>query len=300
MVAGMTVLRRFRREPLVHFLVLGALLFLYFEWKGGSAGPGGTRISITPGLVEHLAAGFARTWQRPPTEAELKGLVDEHVKEEIATREATAMGLDRDDAIIRRRLRQKLEFLVEDAAELAQPTDAELQGWLDAHPEVFRAESRLALRQVFLSTEKRGAQARGDAGRLLAQLRAAGPRMVTGAMGDASMLPAEMPAGPLSEVTRAFGAEFATRVDTLAEGEWSGPLESPYGLHLVLVTEKAAARTPSLSEVRPLVEREFQAERRRAQLQALYERLLQKYAVSIEMPKAGKAQAASQGSGGAR
>ena len=98
-------MRRFVREPLVQFLVLGALLFAYFEWKGGGSGPGSTRITITPGLVEHLASGFARTWQRPPTDAELKGLVDEYVKEEIATREAVAMGLDRDDTIIRRRLR---------------------------------------------------------------------------------------------------------------------------------------------------------------------------------------------------
>jgi hypothetical protein len=99
------------REPLVHFLSLGALLFLYFEWNGGASGAGSKRIVITPGLVEHLATGFARTWQRPPTNEELKGLIDEYVKEEIATREAVAMGLDRDDTIIRRRLRQKPEFL---------------------------------------------------------------------------------------------------------------------------------------------------------------------------------------------
>ena len=108
------------REPLVQFLVLGGLLFAYFEWRSGGSGPGSTRISITPGLVEHLASGFAKTWQRPPTDAELKGLIDEHVREEIATREATAMGLDRDDTIIRRRLRQKLEFLVEDSAEIGR------------------------------------------------------------------------------------------------------------------------------------------------------------------------------------
>ena len=102
------------REPLVHFLLLGGLLFLFFEWRG-SGGPTSSRIVITPGLVEHLASGFGRTWQRPPTDAELKGLIDDYVKEEIATREAVGMGLDRDDTIIRRRLRQKLEFLVEDA-----------------------------------------------------------------------------------------------------------------------------------------------------------------------------------------
>ena len=133
------------REPLVHFLALGAMLFLFFEWKGGGSGPGSTRIAITPGVVEHLASGFAKTWQRPPTDAELKGLIDEHVKEEIAAREATSMGLDRDDAIIRRRLRQKMEFLVEDAVDQTQPKDAELQAWLERHPDAFQAESRVAL-----------------------------------------------------------------------------------------------------------------------------------------------------------
>src|SRR3972149_5681562 len=111
------------REPLVHFLAMGALLFLFFEWRGGS-GPGSSRIAIAPGLVEHLASGFARTWQRPATDAELKGLIDDYVKEEIATREAVGMGLDRDDTIIRRRLRQKLEFLVEDAASSSPPPEA--------------------------------------------------------------------------------------------------------------------------------------------------------------------------------
>ena len=139
------------REPLVHFLALGAILFLFFAWKGGGSGPGSTRITITPGLVDHLASGFARTWQRPPTQAELKGLIDEHVKEEIAAREATAMGLDRDDAIIRRRLRQKMEFLVEDAVDQAQPTDVDLQAWLERHEDAFQAESRVAMRQVYVS-----------------------------------------------------------------------------------------------------------------------------------------------------
>ena len=270
------------REPLVQFLALGALLFLLFEWKGGGSGPGSTRITITPGLVEHLASGFARTWQRPPTEAELKGLIDEHVKEEIAAREATAMGLDRDDAIIRRRLRQKMEFLVEDAVDQSRPTDAELQAWLDRHKDAFPAESRVALRQVYVSAERRGASAHADAEKLLARLRSAGPAPKTDALGDPSMLPSELPLGPLSEVSRAFGSGFAAKVDALAPGQWSGPIESPYGVHLVLVTERMAATRPALADVRPLVEREHLAERRKAQLQALYEQLLQKYTVSIE------------------
>jgi parvulin-like peptidyl-prolyl isomerase len=278
-------LKTILREPLLHFLALGALLFLYFEWKGGGSGPGSTRISITPGLVEHLAAGFARTWQRPPSEAELKGLIDEHVKEEIATREAIAMGLDRDDAIIRRRLRQKLEFLVEDAVDQVPPTDAELQAWLDRHADAVRPEPRVALRQVFLNAERRGAAAESEARRLLAQLRAAGTGAAIDALGDASMLPSELPPGPLSEVARSFGNEFARRVETLTPREWAGPIPSPYGLHLVLVVERVVPPPPALGEIRPLVEREFLTERRKAQLQALYERLLKKYTVVIEMPK---------------
>lgn len=299
----MTLLKRLLREPLAHFLLLGSLLFLYFEWRGGSGGPGSTRIVVTPGQIEHLASGFARTWQRPPTEAELKTQIDEYVKEEIATRESVAMGLDRDDAIIRRRLRQKLEFLVEDAVDQVPPTDAELQAWLEAHAEAFQAEGRVALRQIYLSPERRGASAPADAQKLLARLRAAGPGATIDSLGDASMLPQELPFGPLSAVARAFGAEFAGRIHALPPGEWTGPVESPYGLHLVLISERAAPARPALADLRPVVERELVAERRRAQLQALYERLLEKYTVAIEMPKAEERKEASPGAraeGGAR
>src|SRR5690242_3958293 len=119
-------MRKALREPLLHFLVLGLLLFLSFEWRVAGSG---SRIVVTRGQIAHLASGFARTWQRPPSDAELEGLIEEHLKEEMAAREAIASGLDRDDAIIRRRLRQKLEFLAEDALDETPPTDSELQTW---------------------------------------------------------------------------------------------------------------------------------------------------------------------------
>ena len=281
----MTWLRKIIREPLVHFLILGGLLFVYFEWRGGGAGPGSSRIAITPGLVAHLASGFARTWQRPPTDPELKGMIDEYVKEEIATREATALGLDRDDTIIRRRLRQKLEFLVEDTVEATPPTAAELQAWLDKHPELFRGEPQVALRQVFVDVQRRGAAAQAEAQRLLARLRGAGPDAPFAGLGDATMLPGELPRGPLSEVDRAFGSEFAAKIAGIPPRQWTGPLASPYGLHLVLVTERLDPAPPALADVQPLVRREVLAERRKAQLQALYNRLLGKYTITIEMPK---------------
>jgi len=280
----MSLFRKLLREPLVHFLVLGGLLFAWYEWRGGS-GPGSTHITITPGLVEHLASGFARTWQRQPTHAELKGLIDDYVKEEIATREAVNMGLDRDDTIIRRRLRQKMEFLIEDAVDQVPPSDAELQAWLDAHRASFQGETRLSLRQVYLSPDRHGTSVAAEAQTLLGRLRRAGPDAKIDALGDPTMLPAELPLGPTSEVARFFGKDFAAKVEDIEPGTWTGPVESPYGLHLVLVRERVAAMPPSLAEVRPVVERDFLAERRKTQLESLYQGLLQRYTVTIEMPK---------------
>jgi hypothetical protein len=270
------------REPLLHFLVLGLLLFLFYEWRGG--GPGTSRIVVTQGQITHLSSGFARTWQRPPSEEELKGLIDEYVKEEIATREAVASGLDRDDAIIRRRLRQKLEFLVEDAVDPSPPSDADLRRWLDAHPDAFRAEPQVALRQVFVSRERRGAAAPRDAERLLARLRAAGPEADTSRLGDPTALPAELRLGPVREVSLTFGDAFARAIEPFAAGQWSGPVESSYGLHLVLVRERVAASGPDLAAIRPQVERALITERRGRALDALYQRLLAKYSVTIEWP----------------
>ena len=123
--------RRLLKEPLVHFLALGALLFLVGRATGDEGGPMGSRIVVTPGTIEQLASGFAATWQRPPTENELRGLVENHIREEVYFRESLALGLDRGDIIIRRRLRQKMEFLTQDLADAVEPTEAELQRWLN-------------------------------------------------------------------------------------------------------------------------------------------------------------------------
>jgi hypothetical protein len=276
-------LKRLLREPLLHFLLLGALLFGWSAWQGGGTADS-NRIVITPGVVTTLAAGFSRTWQRAPSDIELKGLIDEHVKQEIAAREAMAMGLDRDDIVIKRRLRQKLEFLLIDEAAAAPPTDAELKAWLDRHPESFRVEPQLAFRQVLLRPERRGASMTADAMTLLARLRAAGPEVATQDLGDASMLPAETPLQPLREVANGFGQDFADGLMKIAPGQWSGPVASSFGLHLVLVRERTEGAAADLAAVRPLVEREVLAERRKAELQALYERLLAKYSVRIDGP----------------
>ena len=205
------------------------------------------------------------------------------------------MGLERDDIVIKRRLRQKLEFLLVDDAAAAPPTDAELQAWLDKHPDSFRIEPQLSFRQVLLRPERRGAYAAVDATKLLARLRAAGPEVATEDLGDASMLPAETPLQPLRDVASTFGQDFADALMKLSPGQWSGPVGSSFGLHLVLVRDRTAGAAADLATVRPLVERELLAERRKAALQELYERLLAKYPVSIDMPAVPAATAEARG-----
>lgn len=276
-------LRSWLREPTLHFLLIGAALLLLFEWMGADGGAGSNRITVTAGQVEQLVAGYTRTWQRPPDEAELKDLIDEYVREEIAYREAIALGLDRDDTVIRRRLRQKVEFLAEDAASAEPPSERELQAWFDRHAAQFRIEPSVSFRQVYLDPARSPDHAGRVAG-LLRQLGEAGPEADISSLGDALMLEPEYPLMPQEEVARLMGPGFAERIVALEPGTWAGPIASGYGDHLVLVTERVAGRMPALEQVRPFVERELLADRRRRELARVYDELLERYSVTVEMP----------------
>jgi hypothetical protein len=161
-----------------------------------------------------------------------------------------AMGLDRDDTIVRRRLRQKLEFLTEKAVETAPPSDVALQTFLQQHPDAFRVEPRLAFQHVYLSRDRRGDAANAEARRLLAQLSTTDATTDPAALGDAFLLPHDFALSSRSETARLFGDAFATQLQHLEPGRWVGPIESGYGLHLVFVRERTAGRVPALAEVR--------------------------------------------------
>jgi len=280
----MKSIRALLREPLVHFLALGAVLFGLVQWRGGARGVGSDRITVGRGQIAALAAVFTRTWQRPPTERELKGLIDEYVREELAYREAVAIGLDRDDQIIRRRLRQKLEFLIEDVVDAAPPTDSALHAWLDTHADTYRTDPEIGFRQVYFSLDRRGAAAIADARAVRARLERAGPNAAIDQLGDGAMLlPQELPLAPRSEVARFFGEPFADSVVRLKPGRWAGPVESGYGVHLVLVRERREGRLPGLDEIRSAVERDFMAAQRTAQIERMYERLLERYRVDVQL-----------------
>lgn len=268
------------REPLLHFIVLGAMLFLVDAWRGGDD-PESRRIVIGSGQIAFLAAGFERTWTRTPSEAELKHMLDEWVREEIAVREAMAAGLDRDDTVIRRRLRQKLEFLLEDSADLQTPDEAEQRAWYAGHADALRRESRIGFRQVYLSPQVHGASLEQHAKTLLAELQALGATADVENFGDATQLPSELATTALSDIDSRFGTGFAAALEALPAGTWAGPVNSGYGLHLIWIEEKLAGELPVFELVQPLVEREIMRVRREAQIDAIYAGLLQKYRVEM-------------------
>ena len=291
-------MKRLLREPLLHFLVLGAALFGLFALRGDPK-QRTERIVIGAGQVEHLASSFARTWMRPPTPEELDGLVQDYLREEVASREAMAMQLDRDDTIVRRRLRQKLEFLSEDLAALAPPSEQELQDYLREHPDSFRREPRIAFRHVFVSREQRGESAQADARAILARLASSAADADVAELGDPTLLPGELELASATEIDGLFGRGFAGALEKLEPGRWSGPLESSYGLHLVLVTASEPGRLPELAEVHDEVTREWSAAHGKEALDAFYRELFARYEVVVEsaQPVPGASAPAAQGQG---
>ena len=218
---------RFWREPLVHFLLIGAGLFLAFGFTRDASEDAPNRILVNASQIQQLSAQFARTWLRPPTEAELAGLIESYVRDEVFYREALAMGLDQDDPQVRRRMRLKLEFLLEDLTAAEPPNDEVLDAYLQQHPDRFRVEPTLTFRQVYLDPDRRP-ELENDAERILGELRAGA---APGILGDRTMLPDEQAGVSQSEIARTFGKTFAEKVTALEPGAWSGPLYSGLGAH---------------------------------------------------------------------
>jgi PPIC-type PPIASE domain len=275
-------MKRLLREPLVHFLVLGALLFAGYGLLNRSGAPEPGRIVISQGQLAFMWESFTNTRQRPPTREEWGGLIRDRVREEVYYREALTLGLEKDDLIIRRRLQQKMAFLTDDVAARAQPTDDELNAYLQAHTEKFRVEPRFTFRQVYLNPAKHGESLAHDAAQLLAQLNQFGSKSDISALGDSLMLDNRFDALPIGEVARLFGEKFATSLGGLSLRRWQGPVESAYGLHLVFVSERQEGRAPTLADVREDVRRDWDDARRLKANEKSYQELLKRYTVTIE------------------
>jgi len=269
-------MRRLLQEPLLHFLILGALLFgLYSRLQAGAL-KAPDEIVLSRGQVQSLQAQFQRVWQRPPTAEQLEELVESWVREEIFYREGLAMGLDRDDPIVRRRVAQKFEFIGDGGAP-APPTAAELQAWLDAHADKYQIAPRYSLTQIYFDVARHGEKL--EAG--VAAMRRALDAGKT-SDGDPTLLPPSLERAEASEVKRVFGKEFADALKALPVGAWQGPLRSGFGVHLVKLSASEAGRRATLDEVRAEVERDLLHARTAETNAAHYEKQRARYTVRTD------------------
>jgi len=274
-------MRRWFGEPLLHFLAAGALLFGAYAWLDRAAPAAEPReVRIGAGEIRWLTETWARQWGRQPTSDELGMLVTNLLKEELLAREARELRLDENDTIVRRRLAQKLEFLVQDTARLAEPTEHDLRRFHAAHPDRYATAARVTFTQVYFSRERREDAAK-DAGAALAKLSAAAPPDPA-ALGDRLLLDAEFAGVDQGAVAGAFGSDFARAVFALEPGGWHGPIASGYGVHLVRVARAEPARRREFAEVRAQVLEHWREERQRESEARFFAALLEKYDVVID------------------
>ncbi len=276
---------RLVREPLVHFLVLAIAVFGLHGLVASRAEDVTGRIAVSAPKIEQMEAIFSQTRMRPPTAEELKGLIDDYIAEEFYVREALTLGLDQDDTVIRRRLRQKMEFLIAAEVEAEAPSETDLQAYLIAHPEKFETARRIALEQVYLSPRERGDRIATDAQTMLDALQADSDADLA-LLGDATLLPATLPPSDASQIAAVFGPEFAAALEGVEASIWFGPVASEYGLHLVRITSVEAGQLPALGEVREAVVREWTYDRIQAATQERLNELLGRYEVIVDMPAA--------------
>lgn len=279
-VTGKSWIRAALREPLTHFLLAGLAVFGLSLARGDAADPESRTISITVADVEQLAANWAQTWQRPPTQGEIDGLIRDYIKEEIYNREAIRLGLDKDDTVIRRRLRSKMESLATSQAEAAPPSDADLQAWLDRDPGKYAIGARFSFDQIYFqadSPERAAEKAR--------PLRAAADSARNWqALGEAISLPHGMDKAAADAIARDFGDEFAQALQRLKPGSWEGPVASGFGYHLVRLRQVVPGRRARLDEVRQQVENDWRSATIRRREAEAYQALLDGYTIRIEKP----------------
>ena len=285
--AVLTTLKRLAREPLIHFLVLGAALFAVFQYAGparGTMAPS-TQIQLSLDELNQLAVLFQSQWRREPTPEEFQRLIESRVQEEVLYREALAMGLDRDDTIVKRRMAQKMQFLAEDVATAREPTPVELEAWYDKNHERFTQPLRVSFRHLYFSPDRRGARARDDAARALLKL-AGEPQdsKLAPGLADPFMFQDYYRDRAPDYLGKEFGPRFAQTVMRLSPGSWQGPIESGYGWHLVYVDTVIPGRVPALAEVEPDVRTAWVSEQKALAWQKAYQEMRAKYTVRLPEP----------------
>jgi hypothetical protein len=272
---------RFAKDPLVHFLIIGGVLFAISAWRGESVTTGRERIVVTAEQVAQARAAAAALQGREPTEEELAALLEPTVRDEVLYREALALGLDENDDEVRRRLIEKMSYLTQDLADPEPSSPEELRAFYVASPELFTIPSLVSFDQVFFSPGARGATLEADAAAGLVELRNGRPMAE---VGDRTPLREAYDDAPREQVAVLFGEQIAAALFGAQPGEWLGPFRSDFGLHLVRLRERSDERLPPYEEIEARVAEEYAAQRRREANERAYREMRARYDVVIEAP----------------
>ena len=265
-----------RKDPLIHFLVIGGLLFAFLSWMGGEPPP--EQIVISADRVAELSRSAALLQGRPPTEAELERLVEEAIREEVYYRRALALGLDVDDDEVRRRLIEKMAYVTENVAD-PEPPEADLRAYFEQNAERFRIPELVTFDQVFFSPRMRGESVQADAEAALAALQSGGDPAVNG---DSTPLAGRFDDADPDRVRVLFGEALTAAVFAAEPGDWIGPYESDFGWHLVRVSARSAARDPAFAEVEAQVRSDFAAARLEQANQAAFDAMRAYFDIAVQ------------------
>lgn len=276
MIRRSSSLRRLLREPLLHFFVIGALIYLLYSVFNDPERNLSETIVITPARIDQLINQFEAVWNRKPGANEVDHLIEEEIRSEVYYRDALALGLDKNDAMVRRRLRQKMEFLSDTSIYLQEPSKEDLERYFSDHKQTYQHESRLAFEQLYLGQTV----SQQSAAKMLDTLRAT-PAMATSSLGQRTSLPAQLGLSRAGAVDSIFGSGFYSQLGALEPGRWDGPVTSSYGLHLVRTLDGQPGRMPELDEVRDTVVREWKAAKAKGNREADYVKRRSRYKVEV-------------------
>ena len=281
------VLKRWLLEPLLHFLLLVLSLFATYAYlhHGRIVVESSRQIALILDDLRQMETYFESQWHRQPTPAEFQAMVEDKVREEVLYREALALGLDKDDTIVKRRMAQKMQFLAEDVAAAHEPSTDELKVWFDKNKDKFALPSRYSFRHVYFSPDKRGKNAQQDAANALAKI-AGQPEdsKVAASLGDSFMFQDYYGDRAPSAIAKEFGPPFAVAIEKLKPGSWQGPVQSGYGWHLVFVDTVIPGRIASFEEIEPDVKTAWLGEQKATAWQKAYAEMRAKYTVLLPAP----------------
>jgi hypothetical protein len=281
------MLKRWLREPLLHFLLIGMALFAVYSYmhRGRGGVESSRQIVVSLDELQQMETYFYSQWHRQPTPAEFQAMVEDKIREEVLYREGLAMGLDKDDTIVKRRMAQKMQFIAEDVAAAHEPSTAELRAWFTKNTQKFALPGRYSFRHLYFSVDKRGKAAEENAANALTRI-AGQPEdsKLAISLADTFMFQDYYADRTPEALAKEFGPQFAVAIEKVKPGSWQGPIESGYGWHLVFVDSVVPGRIPALEEIEPDVKAAWLGEQKATAWQKAYTEMRAKYVVLLPGP----------------